>query len=151
TAVFEVILQDVGFNNGIHRTGLLAESAINALEQINVITRSTPCAILTLCGFNGDGQRRAHGLAQFAGNAAFFAVGVTAQRMQATEAVRLRGFFFRIVDGELRLEEIFDGYTQAAEQFQQHQASEISRYGIHAQAPRVTRPNTAKAAATSTQ
>ena len=37
-------------------------------------------------GLDGDGLRRAHGLAKLAGDAALLAVRVTAQRVQATEA-----------------------------------------------------------------
>jgi len=51
--------------------------------QVDVVTRSAARAVFTLLGLDGDRQRRAHRLAQFAGDAAFFAVGITAQCVQA--------------------------------------------------------------------
>ena len=50
---------------------------------------------------DGDGQRRAHRLAQLAGDAALLAVRIAAQRMQAAEARRLRRLLLGIVDGDL--------------------------------------------------
>jgi hypothetical protein len=95
----------MGLDDRIHRAGLLAEPAENALEQIDVVARGAARAVLALLGVDGDRQRRAHRLAQLAGDAAFFAVRVAAQGVQTAEAVRL-GIFLRIVHGVLAAEEV---------------------------------------------
>jgi hypothetical protein len=47
TAVFKVIFKYVCLYNRIDRTRLFAKSAIYTLEQIDVVTRGAPCAIVT--------------------------------------------------------------------------------------------------------
>src|SRR3546814_15153451 len=74
----------------IDRARLFAKTAVNALEQIDVVTRGAATAVRALFGIDGDRQRRANRLAQFAGDATLFAIGIAAQRMQAAETYRLR-------------------------------------------------------------
>src|SRR5258705_13934270 len=73
-------------DDGIDRTGLLTEAAIDAFGHVDVVARGAPAAVGARLGLDRDGERRADGLAQLAGDAALLAVGITAQRMLAPEA-----------------------------------------------------------------
>src|SRR5262249_13512729 len=95
------------FDDGVHRAGLLAQPAIDALDHVDVVARRAPRAVVPpRPGLDGDGLRGTDRLAQLAGDAAFLAVGIAAQRMLAAEAWRDRVLFERIVDRRFRLEEI---------------------------------------------
>mmetsp|Transcript_18462 Transcript_18462/g.30090 ORF Transcript_18462/g.30090 Transcript_18462/m.30090 type:complete len:290 (-) Transcript_18462:3203-4072(-) len=94
------------FHDGIHRARLLAEAAIDALGHIDVVTGCAAAAVLTRFGIDGDGLRRADRFAQFARDAAFFAIGVTAQRVLPPEARRQRPLFMRIVQRGLGGEKV---------------------------------------------
>src|SRR5579863_4427617 len=95
-ALFHVVLVDAGEHDGIHGARLFAETAVNTLEKIDVVTGRAPRAIRSDIRIDSDAYRRTHRLAQLAGDAAFLAVGVAAQRVQAAEARRLRRLFFRV-------------------------------------------------------
>jgi hypothetical protein len=114
--MLHVVLVDARFDDGVHRAGLLAEAAVDALEQVDVVARGTARAVRGHVRLDGDGQRRAHRFAQLAGDAALFTVRVAAQRVQAAEARRLRGLLLRVVHGELRLEEFADGHAEPLEE-----------------------------------
>lgn len=86
------------FNNSINGATLLAVAAINALGHINIVSSCSSTAILALFGFNCDGLRWADGLAEFAGDTALFARGVTTQSMLSAESRRDGAFFKWIED-----------------------------------------------------
>src|SRR5690606_37304301 len=65
-----------------------------------------------------------HRLAELAGNATLFAVGVATQRVQPAETRRHRCLLFRIENRDLALEEIPPGEAQPLEQFGEHEARE---------------------------
>src|SRR3981189_3214862 len=65
------------------------------------------------------GVRRADRLAQLAGDAAFFAIRIAAQRVLATEARRDRPLLKGIVQRRLRLEEITHGEKERRDEFRQ--------------------------------
>src|SRR5690606_29333172 len=96
------------FDDRVHRAGFLAEAAIDALGHVDVVARGAAAAILARLALDGDGERRAHCLAQLAGYAAFLAIGITAQRMLAAETRGERVLLERIVDRRLGFEEIFE-------------------------------------------
>lgn len=73
-------------DNGIDGAALLAETAVDALCHINVITRSPPAAVHALLGLDCNGLRRANSLAELASNAALFTSGVPSQGVLASEA-----------------------------------------------------------------
>ena len=50
-------------DDGIHRTGLLAEAAVDALRHVDVVARGAPAAVLARLGLDGDGERRTDRLA----------------------------------------------------------------------------------------
>src|SRR6478735_7439416 len=75
-----VIFQYSRLDDGIDRARFLAEAAEDAFRQVDVVARRTARAVVALVGFDVDGERRAHGLAKLARNAALFAVRIAAQR-----------------------------------------------------------------------
>src|SRR5882757_216299 len=78
-------------DDGIDRTGLLTQAAIDALHHVDVIAHGAAGAVVAArAGLDGDRLCRANRLAQLAGDAALLAVGISAQRMLATEARRDR-------------------------------------------------------------
>ena len=58
----------------------------HALGQVEVVARRAAAAVLALLRLDGDGLRRAHGLAELAGDAALLARGVAAEDVLAAEA-----------------------------------------------------------------
>src|ERR1019366_1401084 len=108
-ALLAVILEHARFDNRVHRTGLFAEAAEDALGQVDVILRSAPCAVLTFGHFDLDRQCRTDRLAQLATDATFFVIGIAAQRVQAAKTIALRGLFFGELHGDLAREEIPPG------------------------------------------
>src|SRR5205807_6954173 len=95
------------FDNGIHRTSLLAETAIDAFDHVDIVARGAARAVIAArAGLDGDRLRRADRLAQLAGDAALLAVRIAAQHMLAAEARADRALLERIVQGRFRLEEI---------------------------------------------
>src|SRR5262249_44934888 len=110
------------FDDGIDRTGLLAKSAVDAFDHVDVVARGAARAVVaTRPGLDGDGLRRADRLAQLAGDAALLAIGVAAQRMLAAEARRDCAFLERIVQRGLRLEEIAHGERERRYEFLEEQ------------------------------
>src|SRR5690242_17004659 len=97
-ALLHVVLVYAGEHDGVHRAGLLAEAAVDALEQVDVVARGAARAVRPDVRIDGDAHRRAYRLAQLAGDAALLAVRVAAQRVQAAEAHRLRGLLLRVVE-----------------------------------------------------
>ena len=81
-------------------------------------------AIVADIGLDGDRKRRAHRLAQFAGDATLLAVRVAAQRMQTAEARALRSLFFRVIDRHLGPEHVLQGHPQALEQLPEQKGFE---------------------------
>src|SRR4051812_30403956 len=114
--MLHVVLMDTREDDGIDRAGFFTETAVDALEQVDVVTRGTARAIGRHVRIDGDAHGRAHGLAQLAGDATLFAVRITTQRMQSTESRRLWRLLFRVVDRELSREEFLPRDPQAAEQ-----------------------------------
>src|SRR4051812_35661596 len=94
-------------DDGVDRACLLTEAAIDALDHVDVVARGAARAVVAArAGLDGDRLRRADRLAQLAGDAALFAIGIAAQRMLAPEAWRDRVLLEGVVDRRLRLEEI---------------------------------------------
>ena len=78
--------------------GALAEAAVDALRHVDVVARCAARAVVAArTRFDGDRLRGADRLAELAGDAAFFAVGIAAKRMLAAEARRQRRLLVRIV------------------------------------------------------
>src|SRR6266851_4822553 len=112
------------FDDGVDRTGFLAEPAIDAFHHVDVVARRAPRAVVAAgTGLDGDGLRRADRLAQLAGDAALLAVGVAAQRMLAAEARRDRPLLEGIVERGLGLEEIAQAEHEGRQKFLQEQCA----------------------------
>src|SRR5258708_14238896 len=111
------------FDNGVDGTGFLAQSAINALHHIDVVTRCTPRTVIApRTGLDGDGLCGTNRLAKLACDAALFAIRIAAQRVLTTEARRDRPLLERIIERSLRLEEIAHGQHEAGHKLHQEQA-----------------------------
>src|SRR5690606_5138734 len=149
-AVLEVVFVDVGLDDRVHRARLLAESAIDALEQVDVVSRGATGTVLARRRIDGDRQRRAHRLAQLAGDAALFPVGVAAQRVQPAEARRLRRLLHRVHQRVLGTEQVLQRQPQPPEHLQQQQAAQ-PRYELAHHAPASNRPEYAINATTAIQ
>src|SRR5690606_16082171 len=100
-ALLAVVLEDVGLDDGIDGTGFFAESAEDALGEVDVITGGAPGAVFALGRLDGDRQRGADRLAELAGDAALLAVRIASQGVQAPEARRHRRFLFGELQGDL--------------------------------------------------
>src|SRR5690242_10882682 len=79
--VLHVVLVDAGEHDGIHRARLLAEAAIDALEEIDVVAGRAPGAVLGHVRIDRDAHGRTDCLAELAGDAALLAVRIPAQRV----------------------------------------------------------------------
>src|SRR6185437_16198071 len=101
------------FDDGIDRSGFLAEAAIDALRHIDVVARRAPAAILARLGLDGDGERRAYRLAEFAGDASFLAIGIAPERVLAAETRRDRPLLVGVVHGHRPLEHVLQGHPHA--------------------------------------
>ena len=86
------------FHDGIDRTGLLAETAVDAFRHVDVIPGSPAGTVLSLLGVDGDGLRRAGSLTQLACDTTLISRGVPPQSMLATETWTELPFLKRVVD-----------------------------------------------------
>src|SRR5437764_5347460 len=94
-------------DDGVDRAGLLAVAAIDALHHVDIVARRAARAVVAArARLDGDGLGRADRLAELAGDAAFLAVRVAAQRMLAAQARRAVVRFEGVVDRRLRREEV---------------------------------------------
>src|SRR3990167_7491260 len=118
--VLEMVFKDVRLHDRVDRAAFFAEATEDALEEVDVVARGAAAAVFARRGIDGDAGCGAHGLAQLAGDAALFAIGIAAQGMQAAEAHGLREFLERVVD------HVLQGQPHALDEFQEHQALEIA-------------------------
>jgi hypothetical protein len=114
----------VRLDDRIDRAALFAETAEDALGQVDVVARRAAGVVRARFRLDGDGERRAHRFAQLAGDAALFAVFIAAQRVQPAEARRNRRLLFRELHGDLALERIASGQREALEQFGEEEGLE---------------------------
>src|SRR5712671_3756074 len=90
-------------DDGIDRAGLLAQPAVDALHHVDVVAGGAARAVVAAgTRLDGDGLGRADRLAQLAGDAALLPIGITPERMLATEAGRLRTLLEGIVERRFR-------------------------------------------------
>src|SRR4051794_5298851 len=124
-------LQIRPFDDRIDRAGFLAIAAVDAFGHVDVVARRAPAAVLARLGLDRDRQRRADRLAQFAGDAALFAVRIAAQHVFAAKTRADRVFLVRIIDRDRRLEHVAQGQRHALQQLDQQQAARPARQGNH--------------------
>src|SRR6185437_11321137 len=98
-AMLHVVLVDAREYDRIDRAGLLAEAAVDALEEVDVIARRPARAVGCNIGLDRDADRGADRLTKLAGDAALLPVRIAAQRVQAAKARRLRRLFLGIIEG----------------------------------------------------
>src|SRR5580698_6734484 len=75
-------------DDGVHRAGLLAQAAVDAFDHVDVVAGRAARAVGAGFGLDDDGLGRTDGLAQLAGDAALFPVGIAAQGVLAAAARR---------------------------------------------------------------
>lgn len=85
-------------DDGVHGARLLAEAAVDALCHVDVVARRPAGPVGALLGLDGDGLRRADGLAKLAGDAALLAAGVPPQGVLAAEPGRDGALFEGVID-----------------------------------------------------
>jgi hypothetical protein len=86
-------------HNGINGAALLAQSAVDALCHVDVVTCGPPAAVHALLSLDRDSLRRADGLAELAGNATLFSCRVSSESVFTSEAGRDRALLEGVEDG----------------------------------------------------
>ena len=119
-----MVLEDIGFDDGVHGAGFLAKAAVDALGEVDVIARRAAGAVSALLGLDGDRQRGADRFAKLARDAALLPVRVTAQRVQPPETRAQRGLFLGILDRDLAPEEMPAGEHHPLDQLDQQERAE---------------------------
>src|SRR5215213_12291 len=112
----------------IHRARLLAKSAVDAFHHVDVIARRAARAVVAAgtC-FDSDRLCRTDGLAELAGDAALFPIGVAPQRVLAAKPRRDRVLLERIVDRRLCREKIPHGEADRRNELGEEQGTRRSR------------------------
>ena len=109
-------------DDGVHRAGLLAHAAIDALHHVEVVAgRAAGAVVAARARLDGDGLGGADRLAQLAGDAALLAVGVAAQGVLAPEARAAMAHLEGVVDRGLRLEEVLHRQDEPGRELLQQQ------------------------------
>jgi hypothetical protein len=85
-------------NNSINRTTLLAQTTVNALGHVNVISRRPPASVRSLLSFDRNSLGRADSFTQLASNAPLFASWISPQRVFASESWRDGTFLERVIN-----------------------------------------------------
>src|SRR5271163_981846 len=110
------------FDDRVDRTGFLAHPAVDALDHVDVIASRAPGAVVaSRSRLDRDRLGRTDRLAQFAGDAALFAVGIAAERVLAAKARAQRRLFVRIVQRRLRLEHVANRQRERCQEFAEEQ------------------------------
>ena len=102
-------------HNGVDGAGLLAVPAVDALGHVDVVASGAASAVGSLLGLDGDGLRRADGLAQLARDAALLAGRVSPKRVLAPKPGAERPLFKRVVQRRLGFGEILEAEAEAFE------------------------------------
>jgi len=110
---------DTGFNNRVDGAGFFTKTAIDAFEQVDIVTGRSPGTVFANIGFDGNCQSRAYCLAKLAGDTPFLAVRVAPECMQAPKTWRLRRFFFGVLNRYLFGEKILQSNPGPLKQFPQ--------------------------------
>lgn len=104
-------------DNRVDRASLLAEAAVDALGHVNVVPCGPSCTILARLRLDRDGLSGADGLAELARDATFFAGGVSAEGVLATEARAKRTLLEGVHDRVGWAEEVLEYDPHAAQDF----------------------------------
>src|SRR5690242_9466918 len=126
-----VVLEHSRLDDRVHGTGLLAEAAEDAFREVDVVARGAPRAVGALLALDVDRERRADRLAELAGDAAFLAVRIAPERMQAAEARALRRLLLRELHGDLAREEMPSGEREPLQELDQHERVEKLGEPLH--------------------
>merc|ERR1719494_125996 len=84
-------------DNGINRASFLAESTINTLGHVNIVSCGSATSIWAWLSFNCDRLSWTDSLTQLARDASLLSIGVPPQCMLSTKSRAERSFLERIV------------------------------------------------------
>ena len=119
-------------DNSIDGAGLLAETAVDALGHVNIVTSGSSRTIGTGLSLDSNRKRRADGLTELARDASLFTRGVTAERVLTTEAGRDQTLLERVVQCDLGCEDVFKEEESTSDQLgHEHVATETFKLVIH--------------------
>lgn len=102
-------IDSLTLDDSVNRARLLAESTVDTLGHVDIVSSGPPAAIGAHLRLNGDGLGGTDGLAQLARDAPLFARGVPAQQVLAPEPRTQGALFERVVDGDFGLHRDFGG------------------------------------------
>ncbi|EOC20741.1 hypothetical protein NM3147_0264 [Neisseria meningitidis NM3147] len=108
-----VVFKNMRFHNRIGRAGLFAETAEDALGQVDIVTLGAAGAVFAFFRFNVNRHCRTNCLAQFTRDTALFAVRIPPLRVQATETHGLRRFLFGEINCVFAGKKVFERYAHA--------------------------------------
>src|SRR5690606_34423709 len=126
-AALHVVLVDARLDDRIDRARLLAESAVDALEEVDVVADRAARAVRTYPGLDRDRLCGTDRLAQLARDAALLPVRVAAKRVQPAEPRRLRRLLLRIEHRRLAREQVLERETKPVEELRHQECL----YRIH--------------------
>merc|ERR1719352_1730880 len=96
-------------HDGVDRARLLAETAVDALGHVNVVSRGSPGPVAPLLSLNCDCLGGTDGLTELAGNAPLLPAGVPSQSVLSAEPWGQGPLLEGIVDGGGLLEDVPKG------------------------------------------
>jgi hypothetical protein len=95
----------------------LAETTVNTLRHVNIVTSCTSASVSAFFSLDGDGLCWADCFAKLASDATFFTARVTTKCMFATETRAQRSLLEWVIDGGWFFEDVSESHSCSTEQF----------------------------------
>lgn len=111
------VLDVRSLDDGIDRTSFLAETTVDALGHIDIVSSGLPAPVVSGLRFDGNGLCRTNGLAELAGDTSLFTVRVSSEGVFSTESGRNGTLFEGVHDGVRRSEELFQDDPHSSQDF----------------------------------
>mmetsp|Transcript_21823 Transcript_21823/g.51769 ORF Transcript_21823/g.51769 Transcript_21823/m.51769 type:complete len:249 (+) Transcript_21823:122-868(+) len=108
-------------HNGIDGTRLLAESAVDALGHIDIVTSGSTSTVFTGFGLDSDGLGGADCLTEFARDTAFISGGVSSKGVLPAESGTQVTSLVGVVDSHLWFQTDFQGERESTGNFGQEE------------------------------
>lgn len=96
-------------NNGVNRTGFLAESTEDALGHVNVILSGSSSSVISRLSLDSDSVSGASGFTELTSDTSLLSGRVSSKSMLTSEVRRKRSLLPRVMDDVIRLESRPDG------------------------------------------
>ena len=107
------------FHDSVYRTCFLAESTIDALCHVNIVSSCSAGSILTFLNFNRDCLRWACSFAKLTGDTTFLSGRVATESMLSAESRGEISVFEGVIDCYLGLQEGLSCEPECAENFRE--------------------------------